>query len=336
MNNRLEQLLATWQPQKESLEWVLATVVETQGSSYRKSGAMMLINSLGQYFGLISGGCLEADIMRRARRCWDTEQNQIVCYDMRDEDDLSWQLGIGCGGMVRILLQPISQANNWLELDKVFDALQNRQQVAYKQVIDENTPQNTVYLESEISREQTNEVVHHFSPAPMIAILGGGIDAIPLAAMAKTLGWYTLVIDPRVGYARAKHFNGADQIIRQPFEQLTSAKWLAQVDACVVMNHSLSLDAAAMQLVAASSCRYLGLLGPRHRTQRVFKLMQENGFSEFSKLEQRLSNPVGLDIGGELPESIALSILAEAHAVLEERSAKSLTLVASETQRDAI
>ena len=91
MANHLHHLLEHWYEKRDELDWVLATIIGTEGSSYRKSGAMMMINSLGQYHGLLSGGCLESDIMRQARRCWDNQKSRMIQYDMREEEDLAWQ-----------------------------------------------------------------------------------------------------------------------------------------------------------------------------------------------------------------------------------------------------
>ncbi|MBU2924274.1 XdhC family protein [Colwellia sp. 1_MG-2023] len=326
MSNRLEQLLAKWQPQKSSLSWVLATVIETDGSSYRKQGAMMFINSLGQYFGLLSGGCLEAEIMLKARKCWDTGNNYIVCYDMRDEDDLSWQLGIGCGGMVKILLQPITQTSNWLQLEKLQASLLAKQSCIYKQSISESSPENTLtlfndhHLTTESLLTTEGKFIHHIKPAPSITIFGGGIDAVPVVKMAKILGWSITVIDERVNYARGIHFSDVDSIIRQPLTELTKEACLAHTDVIVIMTHNVKLDAKALQFVQGSKAKFVGLLGPTHRTKKV---LDEANLSS-QQLSTPLSNPVGLNIGGELPESIALSILSEAHAVLEGKSGQTL------------
>jgi len=144
MANRISQLLSHWTDNRDKHLWVLATIIETDGSSYRKAGAMMLINDMGQYFGLLSGGCLESDIMRQARRCWDNQKNRIIEYDMREEEDLAWQLGIGCGGMVRILLQPVHIDNNYLKLDDLNRCLDQRQKTEYHQQVDEGFPVNKV------------------------------------------------------------------------------------------------------------------------------------------------------------------------------------------------
>ncbi|MFQ3222347.1 MAG: xanthine dehydrogenase accessory factor, partial [Porticoccaceae bacterium] len=123
MVSHLKQLLDTWYPQRDSQLWVLATVYNTEGPSYRKSGAMMLFNDLGQQYGLVSGGCLEADIQLQAARVMRSGQSITLCYDGSDEDDISFQLGIGCGGKVHLLLQPILAELNYLDLSDIRDHL---------------------------------------------------------------------------------------------------------------------------------------------------------------------------------------------------------------------
>lgn len=322
MANRISQLLSHWSDYRDKHLWVLATIIETDGSSYRKAGAMMLINDLGQYFGLLSGGCLESDIMRQARRCWDNKKNRIIEYDMREEEDLAWQLGIGCGGMVRILLQPVHADNDYLKLDELNNCLEQRQQAEYHQQIDEGIPLNRVIpLVDKISTISTNNqtkdaernFVQQLSPAPLLAVFGAGVDAKPVVSIAAELGWQVLLVDPRVGYAKAEFFPKASQIIRSVFDELQSAAWLNQIDVALVLTHNIKLDAAALKLLQSSSAKYVGLLGPTHRTDRVLDIAKLTR----NDLSKPLANPVGLRLGGELPESIALSMLSEAHAALE-------------------
>ena len=312
MNNRLEHLLSIWHEGQRRFQWILATVIETQGSSYRKPGAMMLINDMSQYFGLISGGCLESDVMTKARKCWDTGHSQVVCYDMREEDDIGWQLGIGCGGMVKILLQPITESNNFLSLEALHQGLLNRQTCYYLQSLDTLFPHNRL-LTKQPSFLDDNCIVHTCKPRPAITIFGGGVDAQPVCKIAATLGWHITLVDERVNYARAAYFPDADSIIKKPFNELARSDWLQQIDAAVIMTHNVRLDGLALKLVQNSSAQYVGLLGPKHRAQKVF----ESARLPAAAMTKTLFNPIGLDIGGELPESIALSILSEAHAVLE-------------------
>ena len=330
MANRISQLLRHWSENRDKHLWVLATIIQTDGSSYRKAGAMMLINDMGQYFGLLSGGCLESDIMRQARRCWDNQQNRIIEYDMREEEDLAWQLGIGCGGMVRILLQPVHIDNNYLKLDELNSCLEQRQNAEYHQQIDEGMPLNKVLpvvhnLQTVAATIQNNGLVDVFvqqlKPAPLLAVFGAGVDAKPVVSIAAELGWQVILIDPRVGYAKVEYFTKASQIVRESFEQLHDATWLNQIDVALVLTHNIKLDAAALKLVQNSSAKYVGLLGPTHRTDRVLDIATLTR----NDLTKPLANPVGLRVGGELPESIALSMLAEAHAVLEEADGLSIS-----------
>lgn len=334
MPNQLDHLLAHWHQHKDEFEWVLATIIATQGSAYRKAGAMMLINSLGQYRGLLSGGCLEADIMRQARRCWDDGCNRTIRYDMREEEDLAWQLGLGCGGMVQILLQPISADNQYLQLDKLLISLQQHQHCGYLQYLEQSPPQNQLislaqlktllpdYTKaSQIDVAGQQALVQYLRPAPHLAVFGAGLDAIPVVAIARQLGWRVTLLDPRPANARQGFFDGA-RIIREAFKDLHDAPWLASVDGAVVMNHNMTLDAEALALLQNVQVRYLGLLGPDHRTQKV---LQQAGL-QASGLPVPLASPVGLRLGGELPESIALAILSEMHAVLEQKDGRSISL----------
>ena len=332
MSNRIDNLLAQWLETKDQLQWVLATIISTEGSSYRKAGAMMMINGAGQYFGLLSGGCLESDIMRQARRCWDDGLNRIVKYDMREEEDLAWQLGIGCGGMVEILLQPVCASNHYLQLEALYLQLQNNLAAGYQQNIDPNKPNNQLLVKpSELAQlplgKQGQGELSCFNqiikPAPRLAVFGGGVDARPVVAIAAELGWRVILCDSRMAYAREGYFKGAELVCRQAFSELTSAPWLQSVDAALVLTHNIKLDGEALNLLQHSKVKYVGLLGPLHRTERVMQSAQLSP----EVLNYPLANPVGLRLGGELPESIALSMLAEVHAFLEQTDALSISQV---------
>ncbi|CAI3798329.1 putative xanthine dehydrogenase subunit A [Rheinheimera sp. MM224] len=333
MSNQLMNLLYSWQKQKDEMQWVLATIFETAGSSYRKSGAMMLINSMGQYKGLLSGGCLEADIMRRARQCWDSGKNRIIQYDMREEDDLSWTLGLGCGGMVKILLQPIVAQHGYLGLPELMMKLEAQQRCGYVQQLNEDIPSNYLVPVEEAERslaegekagqfEKDGSVflLHCLKPPPFVAVFGGGLDAKPLVSMAIELGWRVKLIDPRPANAREAYFRGAE-LFKKEILSLESEPWLHNLDAAIVMSHNIELDAQALTVLKEQKLKYLGVLGPEHRTARVLKLA---GLSA-ADLPVRLANPMGLRLGGDLPESIALSVLAEVHAVLENQNAESIS-----------
>ncbi|PKH88440.1 XdhC family protein [Colwellia sp. Bg11-28] len=328
MSNRLAALLASWFPEKDSCQWVLASIIETQRSSYRKSGAMMLINSLGKSYGLLSGGCLEADLMRQAQKCWHQNSNITVCYDMQDDSDIAWQLGIGCGGLVKVLLQPINHDNNYLDLLTLKSQLDNRNACFYH--IDTLNTQNTSMSNNQVLSKSVSslEPLITIKPSPALVIFGGGVDAQPLVKIAQTLGWFICLIDCRTAYARAAYFKEADIVINQDYTSLEKNLVLPKADAIVIMHHNVSLDAHALQLVKnqenLAAASYIGLLGPQHRTEKVLKKAQLNSTDLPNKLANKLANPIGFDLGGDLPESIALAILSQAHATLEQASGNSL------------
>jgi xanthine/CO dehydrogenase XdhC/CoxF family maturation factor len=344
MANHTQQLLNTWFSARDDFQWVLATIIEIDGSSYRKPGAMMMINDIGKYYGLLSGGCLESDIMRQARQCWTSNTAKIIQYDMREEEDIAWQMGIGCGGLVRILLQPVTKQNNYLELEGLRELVNNNKTCEYSQSLPPiQSSQLPKSSHSAAVSYQLNKVkavdikqqkshtklldthfIHHISPVIHLAIIGGGVDAIPVANIATSLGWQVSVVDHRTAYARKSDFPSSTQLFKHSLitEDKAMHTWLTNIDAAVVMTHNVKLDAEALQALQHSSAQYLGLLGPSHRTERVLK----HAKLEREELKGEFANPIGLKLGGELPESIALSIVSEVHAFLAQASARSYSL----------
>ncbi|WP_249199441.1 XdhC family protein [Photobacterium sp. GJ3] len=147
MTNSLRDILTQWNASRDNCEWVLCTIYEITGSSYRKPGAMMMISGRGQRLGLLSGGCLEADIQLHAKRVMSDQRSLTLTYDATDEDDLTFQLGIGCRGVVHILLQPVSKENAYLGLKELFNALEAHQQGLYYQCINPEDGEAQGYFE---------------------------------------------------------------------------------------------------------------------------------------------------------------------------------------------
>lgn len=335
MANQLSALLEQWYPQRDSCEWVLGTVYKTEGPCYRKAGAMMLFNSLGQQFGMLSGGCLESDIQTHARKVMQTGQSTSLCYDGSDEDDLAFHLGIGCGGTVYIVLHPVNAENNYQDLELLKDALSQRLTVRYCQQIPrqlyESTAPSNCRLNSDNHPDITHQTTSHdfetvIKPDPYLLIAGGGVDARPVAMMAKQLGWTVSVWDPRPANARREFFLETEHLLKDTAEQLSDFVAAEKVDMAVVMTHNVELDAAAVRALNGSGIHFMALLGPVNRKDKV---LNQAGLSE-TELVQPLAGPAGLNIGGELPESIALSILSQCQLMhsqqrTEHNSSKSLT-----------
>lgn len=319
MSHHLRDVLKTWYPLRDSSQWLLATVIGTRGSSYRKPGAMMMFNDQGEQLGVVSGGCLESDILHQARRCWENQQSRIVVYDMQEEGDIAWRLGIGCGGEVTLLLQPVLADNNYLYLPEVLNVLNSSRPLQYSQYTGGSDSIASLQCATDSGPQW---FTHTLYPPKSLAILGGGVDAQPVEGIARTLGWTVHVCDPRARYARQADFPGCDVHHDTP-TQLISTPWFSHVDAAIVMHHHVELDATALKAIAEirpGALTYLALLGPMHRSEKV---LNEAQITE-SDLPLVLHAPAGLAIGGELPESIALSMLAQAHAVLHGKTASSL------------
>ncbi len=330
MSSQLTALLNAWQQNKDDIEWVLGTVYKTEGSAYRKAGAVILVNGLGQQFGLLSGGCLEADIARNACKVMQTGRVLMLQYDASDEDDWSFQLGIGCGGKIYIMLQPLSEEND-LGLSDMAKALDQRNTGIYHQKIGSDmayfeVTENTGLSHSIIDHRADGEwLMTPINPEPHLLVIGGGIDAHPVINMAAELGWRITLVDSRPANARAAYFPNADRVIEQIDENLSQYIRAEKVNAAVIMSHNLDIDSDGLQCCQGTSLEYVALLGPRHRYQQV---LERAGLSE-QQLTCPVSAPAGLDIGGQLPESIALSILAECHAVLNQsKSLPALRLAA--------
>lgn len=335
MSNHFFHLLKRWHDNRGDCQWVLGSVYQTEGSAYRKAGAFMLFNDRGQKFGLLSGGCLEADLHRKAMLALTTDTAQTVRYDSAEEGDLSYQFGLGCGGVVNILLQPVTAANNFLDLPLLLTQLQRREAATYWQLVPTDNSSSAVALSKKpaassnaapwrgelVQEQELTWLVTPMQAPPHLLVIGGGIDAQPLVAMAALLGWEVTVADPRPANARAEHFSRASRIIRQPLNTLAEGDWAASVSAAVVMSHDSQLDAEGLQAVVSLPLSYCALLGPDHRRRQVLGLAQLDD----QQLPCPLAGPAGLDLGADLPESIALAIIAECHAVLCKHSGASLS-----------
>lgn len=347
--NHLSTLLEIWHSQRDERQWVLGTVYKAAGSSYRKPGSMMLCDDLGRYFGLLSGGCLESDIQRHARKVLASGKAVTIRYDGNDEDDVSFQLGIGCGGEVDILLQPITAQNDYLQLAQLREQLHKRQPVVFRQRIPlekRNERENTVEdwpitelrpllpgdhnagipLKRPMLAENNGTLWLNtpIFPTPHILVIGGGVDARPMAQQFNAQGWQVSLCDPRPANARPAYFPHCTTYRCHP-DALPEALDLNSIDAAVAMSHNLNLDAAAVRLLHQRPLKYLGLLGPTSRRDRVLSMSGLSSTEAEVLLNSILRAPIGLDLGGELPESIALATCAEIHSVLHGKSAHALS-----------
>jgi xanthine/CO dehydrogenase XdhC/CoxF family maturation factor len=327
---------------------VLATVYETLGSTYSKAGHRILIASNGDYQGLVSGGCLEGDLAARASEVVTSGEPASVTYDMRDEADDLWGVGVGCNGLIRVFLQPLAAATGYEPFAAIVTALLGTRAAAVATIVASVEPELPVggtliwdqapvavwqldrsgiaRLTGGCTTAQAQRVARYeraadglevlyspLSPIPKLLVLGGGLDAVPLVNFAAELGWLVSVADHRPAYLERGDFSAADETKLITPSELHRRFELGRYDAVVVMSHHLRTDRAYLEQLAGVKLSYLGVLGPAARKARLLEGLGNAG----EVLRSRLRGPVGLDIGADSPESIALSVLAEIHLALK-------------------
>jgi xanthine/CO dehydrogenase XdhC/CoxF family maturation factor len=331
---------------------VLATVIHTIGSTYRKAGAQMLIAHDASAAGLLSGGCLEADLVERSRKVLESGTALIAEYDTRSSDDVLWGIGLGCEGAMRILLTRLSEANDY-EPFAFIDRCRNRHHAGSIAFVTASENPRFVlgaafrsdspeWLSAEVqsamnagpraattvNADNASFLIVPVELPPKLLILGAGPDAMPLVEIAGLMGWHVTVLDHRPAYAIADRFPRARSVELRPAGTLPDFLSGAEFDAAVVMSHHLTSDEAYLAALAESTIPYIGLLGPAPRRARLM-----NDIGERSTLfGNRLYGPIGLDIGAKTPETIALAIVAEIQAVLADRPGRSFSAQDKKTE----
>jgi xanthine/CO dehydrogenase XdhC/CoxF family maturation factor len=332
---------------------VLVTVTDTEGSTYSKPGHRILIAADGQYHGLVSGGCLEGDLVEHARRIFVDGQPRTLHYALSGDHDDVWGFGVGCDGSIGLLLQRLDAANAWHPFAAVAAELRGTHAAELLLVTASEHPRlppGTTWVEPAVGAASAPAGAAaedaaklralaataapattgaHFSgavdghsvsgwretitPLPRILVLGAGPDSVSVVAAFQALGWPVTVGDHRPGYLARPGFERADpQLIvdEAAARALVAARpWAA----AIVMSHHLVADQRYLQALAGADLRYVGLLGPRRRRQRLLEGLPAE---QVQRLMPRLHAPIGLDIGADSPASIALAIVAEVHAVL--------------------
>lgn len=325
----MNQLLANLKNYQTGANYVLAIITATQGSTYRKTGAMMLISQSGQSWGLLSGGCLEGDIIAHAEEVFAKTEDKWITYDMRGDPDLVWGLGLGCDGEVKILLKYLpdakdSDGKSFIETLHQIDAGQQQlmmlsnqtttmhtlavenQQTSFKQQIIETADQP-----QRLQIEQQDWLALPLKPTYRLLICGASPDVPPVVNLASQLGWQVTVIDHRPDHIKPERFGPARQVLR-----VKRGEWadfaIEHFDAVVVMSHQYERDQQYLARLLPSSIPYIGLLGPQKRRDKLLTDCD----TTIGPHQGRVFGPVGLKLGGHSPESIALCIVSEIQAVL--------------------
>jgi xanthine dehydrogenase accessory factor len=318
----------------------LATIVSVSGSAYRRPGARMLISPTGQTFGGISGGCLDRDVIRRAHEVIQTNLPTLRAYDSTEDGDFA--PAMGCAGVIQILIQPLSAADPGplLQLQRVQSdrtrcicATIISSTVASIPIAQQVTPALArrlpgflddldFALRCDLSLEKTYAMedgqisvfIEVMRPPQSLVIFGEGNDIVPLVQFAKQLGWHTTVVPAA---SSASRFADADVVLPATTESPDGNVAIDSTTAAVIMTHNYPRDLRLLEMLVNSPARYIGILGPRRRTEKLLSEMSSHGL--LSVGFSRIHAPVGLDIGAETPSEIALAILAEIQSVLKDR-----------------
>lgn len=303
----------------------LATLVSVEGSSYRRVGARLLVDHGGAALGSISGGCLESDVIERARVVFVDGVAQVAVYNTTDENDLVWGTGTGCNGIVRILIERLPARPAWARTLRRNLAARKTTRLGVVWQCADAKLLGTHNLDEITGGFPAESVVFEDEIAPPIRLLifGAGDDAQPLAQLAKTLGWTVQVSDSRAAFATTLRFPEADKVAVAPPADAASTP-LDAATVAVVMTHRYRDDVELLRALLPRELPYLGLLGPKKRAEKILAELAADGFTLTEDMRARLRGPVGLDLGGDTPEAVALAVLAEIQATFAGRDARPL------------
>jgi len=344
----LGDILSAFESMRPGDAGVLASVVHASGSTYRRIGARLLVLPGDELVGLLSGGCLEGDLLARAREVREEGGPRLVHYDATAEDDIVWGLGLGCAGVVDVLLEPVAQGRPgplaWLAAWRrergtgVLATALSPERVGRRWALHpdgsvEGDPSDEVRAALRDARSTGRSrrmatrdgelCVEVARPPRRLVVFGAGPDAAPVVRLAVELGFDVEVVDHRSAHARAERFPGA-RVHLVPTEDAVARVAVDRDTYALVMTHHYLIDRALLSQLLPSQSPYIGLLGPKRRAEDLLADVLGLGIDVSDEQRARLHGPAGLDVGGEGPEAIALSLLAEVVAAAEGRPGGSL------------
>lgn len=325
----------------------LATVVRVEGSSYRRTGARMLVMESGEWIGGISGGCLEGDALKKARLAMSQNKATLITYDTSDDDPYQIGVGLGCNGIIDVLITPLDPLNQQNAVWQIRHCLDQRNPNVIITVTSLNKNQEPIHLgqafrfdstehfsetfpldaiqaqvieEIQLALATTKSVLKSYTlsdglsislfievvpPAIQLYVFGSNYDVYPMVRMAKELGWKVIVVcNPNKMHASL--FETADAVMPKDYVPVID-KYTAAISMC----HDYETDYRNLQTLLKTNISYIGLLGPKKRTIKMYDRMKEEENPISPENESRIYSPVGLDIGASTPEEIALAVCAE-------------------------
>lgn len=315
---------ALWRVHKHDDTAVLGIVTATEGSTYRKRDALVLLDRGGLRHGVISGGCLEPALEDAARAV--LESGRAICteFDTRSDEDLLFGSGIGCRGRVRLALLPLPPqaplaralfgvVEHGVALDVALRVEGEGLGAGHAEFVENSTMLHPGFAWDAHGRDaamidKTSAHALRIAPPAQILLLGAGPETAPFAAFARRLGWCVSVIEHRGRWAAFARAAQVDELIDLAPEASAARLTHERADAVVLMSHNYAIDLAHLRACARSAIGYVGLLGPGARRDA---LLAELGEESAAPLRPRLHAPVGLDLGGHGGEAVALAIVAE-------------------------
>jgi xanthine/CO dehydrogenase XdhC/CoxF family maturation factor len=351
--------------QGEGRQTALVTLVHVDGSSYRRPGARMLVTDTGELTGAISGGCLEGDALNKALQSIHQQKNMLVTYDTTDDDDAVLGLGLGCNGVIQVLIQPVNneQQNGSIQLLKKITAARKDNVIVTLFSLENRRAEQpgTVILKDEEGIKYLNEVdasiknllehdindayqnkrsafrnytsngkaitayIEFIPPVVSLVVVGAGNDAEPVVSIASILGWQvTLIADGRDKNTKPGRFTGTCQLMVVKPEDVLKKIEPDDNTFFLLMTHNFNYDKAMLRELLPKKVRYIGVLGPSKKMQRMLRELENEGMYFDEQQLAVVHSPVGLDIGAESPEEIALSMIAEIKAVIAGKSGNPL------------
>ena len=342
----------------------LAAVVHLNGSSYRRPGARMLVTDEGELTGAISGGCLEGDALRKAMMVLSQQKSKLVTYDTNDEDDAIVGLQLGCAGVIQVLFEPINpnDHNNPIQLLRKAVALRQKSVMVTLFSLDDKRneqPGTCLLMEQngnisgtipypELDHAIMEDVryamqtqltsfknyagkkisltafIEFLKPPVSLVLIGAGNDAIPMMQIAYTLGWEVRVADGRSTHAKPQRFVNACQVLVSKPEKVLEQIPIDDQTVFVMMTHNYNYDKAMLKALLLLKVTYIGMLGPKKKLARMLDELRDDGIVLTGEQLNTIYGPVGLEIGAETAEEIALSTIAEIKAVLSGKTGGSL------------
>jgi xanthine/CO dehydrogenase XdhC/CoxF family maturation factor len=351
----LKNIISAIENLKETNKTAIATLVKVSGSTYRSPGARMLISANADTIGAISGGCLESDVFEKSQSVIAEGKPRVIKYDTTSEEDMIWGLGLGCQGIAYVLIEAL-QENKLQEIAFIKKCLASRTygaiatvilvegdtqtQVGQRLLLGDDTIINNltddnllteVLSDTKAALQENNSILKEYDlasgkievfieviqPPLSLILFGAGYDVLPLVNFSKQLGWDVTVVDNRCREASKKRFAQADKIQLSAPENVLENIEITERTVAVVMSHNYLDDLEMLKVLLPSNLKYLGILGPKKRTNRILEELKEDKIT----VNANIYSPVGLDIGADNAEEIALSIVSEIQAVISGRNA---------------